>query len=193
MLLARRWGAQVKLFNLAGEAIRLLKERGSEGIRSDELAEILGTPKRRIYDVIAILKALDGVNTVRRYNGTTIYWIDRFKDYVSRESYDDIKKQLESEQEIRKNLQVEAAELKESVRMLKSKLSRDVGAVEAVERTEFNTRQIKVRPLSRNGFKSVKDSGMEVVIETDEPGMIVDPTEEEHDETEDLLKNIQRI
>ena len=34
---------------------------------------------------------------------------------------------------------------------------------------------------------------MEVVIETDEPGMIVDPTEEEHDETEDLLKNIQRI
>ncbi len=183
----------MKLVKLAGEAIRLLRESGSEGIRSDELAEALGTPKRRVYDIIAILRALGNIRTTRRYNGTTISWIDRFRNFVPKDSYDDIKQQLETERETRKGLQVQVVELKEQLRVTRLKIRRDVEAIETMEKTEFNTCQIKVRPLSRNGFKRVKDSGMEVIIETTEPGMIVDPTEEEIDETEDLLKSIQRL
>ncbi len=183
----------MKLFELAGEAISLLKESGVEGIRSNELAEALGIPKRRVYDVIAILRALDCVDTHRKYDGTTITWIDRFRNYVPRDSYDDIRLQLETERESRKKLQDQVVELKEQIRITRMKIRRDVEAVESIEKTEFSTCQIKIRPLSGTGFKRVMDSGMEVIIETDEPGMIVDPTETESDENEELLKHIQKL
>jgi hypothetical protein len=50
-----------------------------------------------------------------------------------------------------------------------------------------------VRALSSNGIKRVKHDGIEVLILTKEPGIIVDPSELEIDENEDLIKNLQRI
>jgi hypothetical protein len=60
-------------------------------------------------------------------------------------------------------------------------------------KTEFLTTQLRVRALSSNGIKKVEHSGIEVLIETHESGMVVDPTELEVDENAALLKNLQRI
>ena len=190
---AHSWGAIVKLVELAKESIRLLKASGSEGVRSDILADMLNAPKRRVYDVIAILNALDLVATKRRFDGTTCTWIDRTKDFIPKADYADLKLRLETEHSQRRELQVQVAELKEQVRMTRSKLRREVRTVETLARTEFNTTHLTVRALSSNGFKKVKDSGMEVLIETHEPGMTVDPTVKTPDENEELIRNLQRI
>ena len=183
----------MKLVELAKLSIELLKENGEEGIRSDLLAEQLGVPKRRVYDVVAILRALDQVETQRRFNGTTVVWIDRSQETVPVAEYTDIKKQLDVERTLRKDLQLQVVETKEQLRRTKSKLRFDVQAVECANKTEFPTSQIRIRSLSSKGFKKVADSGHEVTIETYEPGMVVDPTEKESDKHSDLIKSLQRI
>ncbi|UCH05167.1 MAG: hypothetical protein JSW05_03105 [Candidatus Thorarchaeota archaeon] len=192
-LVACLWGAALKLIELAENAVRLLKESGEDGIRSDILADILDTPKRRIYDVIAVLKALGHVTTKRRFDGTTVAWIDQTKNHVDREEFEAVKAQFEEVNNERINLQLEVAQLKEQLRITKSRLKRDVRVVESAGKTEFDTTQIRVRALSSSGIKRVRDSGIEVVIETNEPGLIIDPTVIEPDETEALLRNLQRL
>ncbi len=153
----------------------------------------LDTPKRRVYDVIAVLKALGQVRTNRKFDGTTIVWIDRSKDYVDKKSYDEIKSEFIRESDIRKEYQDQVAELKEQLRITRAKLRRDVQPIEMANKTEFNTTQLRVRALSSNGIKKVEHSSIEVVIETHEPGIVVDPTVVEADEHEALIKNLQRI
>jgi hypothetical protein len=181
----------VKLVDLAEQSVELLKRSGEAGIRSDLLAEELNTPKRRVYDVIAVLKAIGLVNTQRRFDGTIVTWIDTSKDFVPIETYIEVKQELKVENEARKELQVQVAELKEQIRMTKSKLRREVHSIETANKTEFNSTQLRIRSLSSNGFKKVSDSGMEVFVETHEPGIIVDPTEIETDDKEALLRNFQ--
>ena len=188
-----KWGALLKLVDLAKESVRVLRESGDEGIRSDILAERLDTPKRRVYDVIAVLKALGQVSTTRKFDGTIVKWIDMTKEYVPRETHTTLKTQLEQESSERKNLQVQVAELKEQVRISKIKLRRESTAVEISDKTEFNTTQLRVRALSSNGIKSVKHSGVEVRIETHEAGMVVDPSEVEVDEKRALITKLQRL
>ncbi len=171
----------------------MLKESNEEGIRSDQLAETLGVPKRRVYDVIAILRALNQVTTKRRFNGTTVTWIDKTKDFVAVTEYEDIKQQFAEEKASRKTLQIQLAETKEQLRVAKSKIRTDTQAVEASGKTEFDTRTLTVRATSSRGFKKVADSGVEVVIETHESGMVVDPTEIESDENRSLIKSLQRL
>lgn len=185
-----QWGAQLKLVDLAIESVRVLKERGESGIRSDILAEILDTPKRRVYDVIAVLKAVGQVTTTRKFDGTIVSWIDRTKGFVPREIFEDLKIQLDLESSERKTLQVQVAELKEQVRISKTKLRRETLAVETSNKTEFNTTQLRVRALSSNGVRRVEHSGIEVLIETHEPGMVVDPEEKKVDEQEAIIKNL---
>jgi len=146
-----------------------------------------------VYDIIAVLKALDQVSTTRKFDGTIVKWVDKTKDFVSRESYDTVKMQLDQESTERKDLQVQVAELKEQVRISKIKLRRETTAVESSDKMEFNTTQLRVRALSSNGIKSVKHSGVEVRIETHEAGMVVDPTEIEVDEKKALVTKLQRI
>ncbi|TFG30209.1 hypothetical protein EU528_08585 [Candidatus Thorarchaeota archaeon] len=188
-----QWGALLKLVDLAQESVRILQECGDDGIKSDTLAERLDSPKRRVYDVIAVLKALGQVDTIRKFDGTTITWIDRSKEFVSKKQHDEMRIQLSQESDERKDLQVQVAELKEQLRITRAKLRRDVQAVEMENKTEFNTTQLRVRALSSNGIKRVKHDGIEVVIITNEAGMIVDPSEIEIDEHEDLIKSLQRI
>ena len=183
----------MKLVDLAKESVRVLKECGEEGIRSDILAERLNTPKRRVYDVIAVLRALKQVNTTRKFDGTIVKWVDKSKDFVQRDIYENLKSQLDQESSQRKDLQVQVAELKEQVRISKIKLRRESTAVETSNKTEFNTTQLRVRALSSNGIKSVKHSGVEVRIETHEAGMVVDPSEIKIDEKKALLTKLQRL
>ncbi|MHA1577900.1 MAG: hypothetical protein ACTSU3_11110 [Candidatus Thorarchaeota archaeon] len=183
----------MKLVDLAQESVRILQECGEDGIKSDFLAEKLETPKRRVYDVIAVLKALGHVHTSRKFDGTTITWIDRSKDFVPKNLHEELQIHLLQESDERKDFQVQVAELKEQLRITRAKLRRDVQVVELASKTEFNTTQLRVRALSSNGIKRVKHDGIEVLIITNEAGIVVDPSEIEIDEHEDLIKNLQRI
>jgi hypothetical protein len=172
--------------------VRILREAGEEGIKSDILARLLSTPKRRVYDVIAVLKALDQVETTRKFDGTTIVWIDHTRDFVPKQIHEDLRLRLNQESDERKSFQVQVAELKEQLRITKTKLRRDIQAIEMANKTEFHTTQLRIRALSSNGIKRVEHSGIEVLIETHESGMVVDPSEVEVDENEALLKSLQR-
>ena len=187
------WGASVKLIELARKSVTILKQRAEEGIRSDELAELLGVPKRRVYDVVAVLRSLNQVETKRRFNGTTVTWIDISKDFVPRTEYSELKTRFSEESAERRDLQTQLAETKEQLRISRSKLRMDVQAVECANKTEFNTTQLRIRTLSSRGFKRVTDSGLEVIVETYESGIVVDPSEIEVDESEAILKNLQRL
>ncbi|MGQ4911120.1 MAG: hypothetical protein ACP6KW_03040 [Candidatus Thorarchaeota archaeon] len=182
----------MKLVNLAREAVRILEDAGEEGIRSDILASQLDTPKRRVYDVVAVLKALDHVTTVRKFDGTTVTWIDRSKDFVPKAVYDDLRLRFTEENDERKRLQVQVAELKEQLRIARTKLRRDVKTVEKAEKTEFDTTQLRIRALSGNGIRKVEHSGVEVLIQTHEAGIVVDPTEVDEDPHDKLLKALQQ-
>ena len=107
----------MKLVDLAKESVRVLKESGEAGIRSDILAERLNTPKRRVYDIIAVLKALGQVSTTRKFDGTVVKWIDSAKDFVPREAHSIMKTQLELESSERNDLQVQVYELKDKFRI----------------------------------------------------------------------------
>ncbi len=183
----------MKLVELAHRSVSILKDQGADGIRSDELADRLGVPKRRVYDVVAVLKSLGQVETRRRFNGTTVTWIDRLRDYVPRSDYASIKSRLDEESMARRDLQTQLAETKEQLRITRSKLRLDVQAVISADKTEFNTTHLRIRSLSSRGFKRVTDSGLEAIVETYEPGIIADPTTVEVDENEEILKNLQRI
>lgn len=173
--------------------MKILKQCGVDGIKSDELALKLDTPKRRVYDVIAVLKALGQVRTNRKFDGTTVTWIDKSKDYIDRQAYEDVKSELLRESSDRKEFQVQVAELKEQLRITRTKLRRDIQPIELANKTEFNTTQLRVRALSSNGIKKVEHSSIEVLIETHEAGIVVDPSIVEVDENEALIKNLQRI
>ncbi len=185
--------ARRKLVELARDTVELLKECGEEGIRSDEIATRLDTPKRRVYDVVAVLKAMGLVRTIRRFDGTTVTWIDVMKDFVPRSEYDAMKSTLDDVIDARNKLQIQVAELKEQLRVAKSRTRHETQLVESTSKTEYNTSTLTIRAISTKGFKSVTDSGLEVVIETHEPGMIVDPAEVERDERSELLKSLQRL
>jgi hypothetical protein len=183
----------LKLVNLAREALKILQACGEEGIKSEELAVLLRSPKRRVYDIIAVLKALNQVETTRKFDGTTVTWIDRSREQVPRSEYDGLRIQLSDESDERKRLQVQVAELKEQLRITRTKLRRDVKTVETADKTEFSTTQLRIRALSGTGIKKVEHSGVEVLVETHEAGMVVDPEEVECDPNEDLLKSLQRL
>jgi hypothetical protein len=182
----------LKLVHLAQKSIRLIEEAGPQGVRSDVIAQMLDSPKRRVYDIVAILKALGLVTTKRKSDGTTLMWIDRSADYVGRSDYEEAKARLTEATAMKNDLQVQVAELKEEVRLARLKLRREVQTVETAQKTEFDTTQLRVRALSRMGFKKVTDSGMEVVIETHNPGMMVDPSEKAADKIEALIRNLDR-
>ncbi len=183
----------MKLVNLAREALKILQDCGEEGIKSEDLAATLDSPKRRVYDIIAVLKALDQVETTRKFDGTTVTWIDRSKEQVPKTEFDQLRGQLGDESEQRKALQVQVAELKEQLRIARTKLRRDVKTIETADKTEFATTQLRIRALSGTGIKKVEHSGIEVLIETHEAGLVVDPAEIESDPNENLLKNLRRL
>ncbi len=183
----------MKLCEMAEESIRLLKESGKAGIRSDMIADILKVPRRRVYDVIAVLKALGLVTTTRRINGTTVTWNDPFERIVPRTEHESVVSRLRAVEAARAELQVENAALKEKVRQLEAKCRSSMTSTEAYTKVHFNTSYLRVKCAGCGGFKNVKNAGLEVIIESNNRGMIVDPTPVEVDETKTLLEIIHRL
>ncbi|MHA1910699.1 MAG: hypothetical protein ACTSYA_03290 [Candidatus Kariarchaeaceae archaeon] len=70
----------VQLETIAERSISALKEYGAEGITSSVLAEELKIPRRRIYDIIAVLRAAGLIHTKRESKGTKIRWKASLKE-----------------------------------------------------------------------------------------------------------------
>jgi hypothetical protein len=70
----------VQLETIAERSISALKEYGAEGITSSVLAEELRIPRRRIYDIIAVLRAAGLIHTKRESKGTKIRWKASLKE-----------------------------------------------------------------------------------------------------------------
>ena len=64
----------MKLEEIARRSIEIIKEGGTDGVGTAELAERLNVPKRRVYDVKAIMKAAGLITTTRDKNGTKMFW-----------------------------------------------------------------------------------------------------------------------
>jgi hypothetical protein len=165
--------SSMKLVDLAQAAMSVLEEAGDDGVRSEVLAEVLGVPKRRIYDVVAILKALDRVTVERRFDGITVRWVP----------------QSTSDKD-KRELQIQLVEAKEQLRKIKSELRRS-GEMPPDSTTRFDTKVLIIRTKGEEGFKKVVDSGKEVVVEGFTSGFIV-TTDDEYDE-DIVLKSIQKI
>lgn len=66
----------MKLEEIARRSIDLIKDSGAVGVSTAQLAKQLKVPKRRIYDVKAIMKAANLIKTTRDRNGTKLFWKD---------------------------------------------------------------------------------------------------------------------
>lgn len=64
----------MKLEEIARKSIEIIKAGGGEGVTTAELAKRLNVPKRRVYDVKAIMKAANLISTSRDRDGTKIFW-----------------------------------------------------------------------------------------------------------------------
>ena len=64
----------MKLEEIAKKSIEIIKERGGDGLTTVELARSLNVPKRRVYDVKAVMKAANLITTTRDRDGIKIFW-----------------------------------------------------------------------------------------------------------------------
>ncbi len=64
----------MRMEEITQQAIALIKAKGEEGAASTWLAEELGVHKRRIYDLISVLRPLGIIETRKEKNVTKVIW-----------------------------------------------------------------------------------------------------------------------
>ncbi|TFF89331.1 MAG: hypothetical protein EU549_01010 [Promethearchaeota archaeon] len=168
---------KMKLIEIAKNSIKHLKNAGEKGINNIELAKTLNIPRRRIYDIIAILKAMDVINTQREKGGTRLIWKGNSVYYAGESSSgsgNGLTVKLNEEIRERKKLEKENEILKSKIEELKE-TSEDFSEGEA-KATKFPNKRIIIRSKSPSKkIKRVQSSKYKVFIEVDSPGLIVEP------------------
>ncbi len=64
----------MRMEDITQQAIALIKAKGEEGAGSTWLAQELGVHKRRIYDLISVLRPLGIIETRKENNITKVIW-----------------------------------------------------------------------------------------------------------------------
>jgi regulator of replication initiation timing len=159
----------MKLIDIAKNSIKLIQKSGDTGINNIELSRMLQIPRRRIYDIIAILKAMHVIKTKREKGGTRLFWKgDRDLGMEEHEEIDDnLKENLTREIEYRKKLELENEKLKEKIQELKSS-----DELEEKNVMKFPGKRIIIK--SPEKIKRVQSSKYQVFIEVDSPGVTVE-------------------
>ncbi|MHA1917600.1 MAG: hypothetical protein ACTSUV_04725 [Candidatus Ranarchaeia archaeon] len=67
----------MKIVNITKSIIDLLQNAGKDGINNFKIADLIETPMRRVYDVIAILHAAGFIKKKRTKDGTKIIWLGK--------------------------------------------------------------------------------------------------------------------
>lgn len=163
----------MKLNEIASKAIQLLKEAKEEGIHNVKLAQMLGIPRRRIYDLIAVLKAANLIKIKKERGGSRLFWIDSLPDTSKRlESLTQYVGRLKTEND---NLKLKIASLQQQLEQMKE-LQKIPSVAERSEKVKFNTNKLTIRALAPNRIKQVYSTGLDAVVESDKPGLLVIPS-----------------
>jgi len=155
----------MRLIEITRKVVEILKEAGDQGYLSLELAQKLKIPQRRIYDIIAVLKALDLIKTIREKRGTRIIWKTELHLQKEKEL---LLKALRRERELRQKIEKRFLALREKLEAIgEEKLAYAYKAV------KFNVNKVKIK--SEHGYITVSHRGREIIAESIAPGIIVQP------------------
>ncbi|HUX99874.1 MAG TPA: hypothetical protein VMV49_09990 [Candidatus Deferrimicrobium sp.] len=166
----------MKLVELAKKATRILEEAGEKGINNIELSEKLQMPRRRVYDIIAILRAADLVESKREKGGSRISWKSIPSIEPSAPSTNELKLSDKLKDKITK-IEEENNDLKEKIKRLQKDISK--GAVERTsDKQLFEASGIVVRADKSLKITEVVNSGIEITIKASGKGIVVEPIPE---------------
>ncbi len=167
----------MKLVELANKAISLLQEAGEKGFNNIELAQKLHMPRRRVYDIIAILRAAGMVEVKREKGGTRIKWKGSeailSAEGVSSESPDLVKK-LNKITDEKNELEAQVEELKEKIVKLKDEVSKGTTTF-SKSKTQIDVQKIKIKTIKTAKFTKIQTSPIEIILESDEKGFLIEP------------------
>ncbi|MCD6484397.1 MAG: hypothetical protein J7L47_04720 [Candidatus Odinarchaeota archaeon] len=163
----------MKLSDIAARAIKLLKEAGPEGIHNVKLAQMLGIPRRRVYDLIAVLSAANLIHVKKERGGSRLFWMDALPEASKRiDMLSQYAAKLKNEN---KSLRSRIATLQRQIEQMKSISEASVKVTEAAEQVKFNTNRLTIRALAPNRITQVYSTGLDAVVESDKPGLVVIP------------------
>jgi len=163
----------MKLVDLSKKAVTILKEAGEKGINNIELAEKLQMPRRRVYDIIAILRAADLVESKREKGGTRIFWKTIPSIELSIAPVNDTKTLEKQKVEVSK-LEKENNELKEKIKRLREDLSKG-DTKKTSGKQLFEVPEVAIRAAKSLKITEVVSAGIEVIIKVNGKGIVVEP------------------
>lgn len=163
----------MKLVELARRATQILQEAGEKGINNIELSEKLQMPRRRVYDIIAILRAAGLVESKREKGGTRLIWSSVPSIEPAAAPVADSKADAKLKAQITK-LEKENSELKEKVKRLREDKSKSAPK-KTSEKQLFDSAEVAVRAAKSLKIVEVINSGIEVLIKVNGKGIVVEP------------------
>ncbi len=158
------------LRDMARKAIEILQEVGEEGCLILELAYKLGVSRRRIYDIIAVLRAADLITTKREKRGTRIIWKTELHYLKEKKMLLEV---IKKERTLRKNIERKLLELRDKETWMREEEKRGKVIVQTPEMVKFNVSKLRIR--SDGGYLKVSNKGIEAIVESTRPGIIVEP------------------
>ena len=163
----------MKLVEIAKNATSILKEAGEKGINNIELAEKLQIPRRRVYDIIAILRAAGLVELQKEKGGTRVSW-GSIPTIEPPTPAPDVSKESEKLKDQISKLEKENEDLKDKIKRLQKDLSKG-DVAKTSEKKLFDTTGIVVRAAKSLKITGVETSGIEVSITVNGKGILVEP------------------
>ena len=164
----------MKLVELAKKAVKILQDAGEKGINNIELAEKLQMPRRRVYDIIAILRSTDLIEFKREKGGTRVFW-STIPNIESAPVPSDNSKELEKQKVEIKKLEAENTDLKEKIKRLREDQSKE-GPKKTSQKHQFDASEVAIRAAKSLKITEVVSSGIEVIIKASGKGIVVEPT-----------------
>jgi len=163
-------GYHLHLRDMARKAIEILQKAGEEGCLVLELAYKLGVSRRRIYDIVAVLKAADLIATKREKRGTRIIWKTELH-YIKEKNM--LLEIVKKERTLRKSIERKLLELREKKTWAREEEKREKDLIEIPELVKFNVSKLRIR--SDGGYLKVSNKGIEAIVESTYPSIIVEP------------------
>nr|MDO8044735.1 hypothetical protein [Candidatus Baldrarchaeota archaeon] len=158
------------LRDMARKAIEILQEVGEEGCLILELAYKLGVSRRRIYDIVAVLRAADLITTKRERRGTRIIWKTELQYLKEKKMLLEV---IKKERTLRKTIERKLLELRDKETWMEEEEKRGKAIVQTPEMVKFNVSKLRIR--SDGGYLKVSNKGIEAIVESTRPGIIVEP------------------
>ncbi len=158
------------LRDMARKAIEILQEVGEEGCLILELAYKLGVSRRRIYDIVAVLRAADLITTKRERRGTRIIWKTELQYLKEKKMLLEV---IKKERTLRKTIERKLLELRDKETWMREEEKRGKAIVQTPEMVKFNVSKLRIR--SDGGYLKVSNKGIEAIVESTRPGIIVEP------------------